>query len=234
MAYSGYLIDKISGIEQRGVANRMKLLAVPSTAYTKGQPVYIANGRATVMAAAGANAVGTVRSAYTSTAATTAGPQEVDVDLYREVPVYRAACEVPYEDDIACTYVSSNTVGFNANMVGANAAVDNSVRYNIGLHMKTGQYRLFTAYDAAGGAHPQLCTLDYTIAGLAVGDKFCVLGSGSDGGGLFPGSPCDLGAVDPLKISLSDVAGAYIVMDISMVHRGWILIAPTDLLFQAP
>jgi hypothetical protein len=235
MSYAGsYLLEKVSGIEHRGMINRMKLLTIPSTAYVKGQPVYIANGRATVMAAGGSNAVGTVRSSLTTTAATTDGPQHLDVDLYRELPVYRAACEVPYEDDIACTYYTTNHVGFTANMVGANQAADNSVRYNLLLHMPSGQIRLITDYDAAGGAVNQLCTIDYLIPGCKIGDKFCVLGTGVDGAGMYPGCACDLGAVDPLKISLSDVAGAYIAVDFSMVHRGWILITPTDLLFQAP
>ena len=222
--------------EQVGMARRIRLFPTAAATYAVGDPIVITNKKAAVAAAAGANVVGLCTKAMTAPAVTGAFAW-VEVDLFKPVPHLIANVETPYDDGtVAATAL--NVASFGATFTGANVAVDNSIRQAV-LYVYDGpgrgEARLINDYDAAGGAQgAQQCTFDFLIDGLSTTSKCIVLGSGSDGEGIYPGGPVDCGGVLAYNIALNDIAGAYIVLGFEDLHRGILHFTPTDTVFNAP
>lgn len=235
LSTDGFEIDNAAAMQPR----LLYIDGVASQAYVKGAPLILNTYLVDAAAAASANLIGVSAEAKTLPAATDASDdRKLALYMADSSTIWRAMWATPL-DDAALSAISAGgtDIAFGAALTYGNAAVDNSIRgHTVHIYKGpgTGEWRYITAYDAAGGATGnQMITVDRPFSITpTTSSYFIILGTGTDGQGVYPGGHIDIGTSP--KLAGNDIAGAYTVVDIDQAWQGIIKVRITDTVFQAP
>ena len=217
---------------------------VAAQAYTVGEPLILnANTRLLDAAVNGsADIVGVSLEAKTLPAATSTDDDHLLLYVSAEDAIFEVNFDAAsWLDDAAAALIAADgtSIAFTANLTYGNAAVDSSVRGHAIVCYAgpcKGEWRIITAYDAAGGATgDQMVTLNRPFSVLPTTSAyFIILGTGTDTQGVVPGRPCDLGTTSASNVLGNDISGSCIVESLERAWQGVLHVRFTNTIYQAP